>query len=156
MTSGAGSQRLKVLEQREIPDAEEVVEEAMPAPRPSPAPPPPPPPPQPTSGIDLTPQQMANLQLISAQIDTEKAKVRVQQAMNAQIRGTLRAVAMILTVRLAILMAMIGGFIIGLMAIQWQSWVSVGVLAAYCLLVLIPLVLLEVMGGRINAGGQSG
>lgn len=53
-------------------------------------------------------------------------------------------VARILAVRLILLLSVIGGFVLGVMAMMAQSWPSLAILTSYACLTVLPLVWLEV------------
>jgi len=57
--------------------------------------------------------------------------------------GALTAIASILAVRLLLLLAILGGFVIAVMALRDGGNQAAGVLVAYAVLILIPLVWLE-------------
>jgi hypothetical protein len=57
--------------------------------------------------------------------------------------GALTAIASILAVRLLLLLAILGGFVIAVMALRDGGYQAAGVLVAYAVLILIPLVWLE-------------
>lgn len=147
----AASSRLTVLDEREIEEVQ---------------PPPPPhmngsapqqessPPETPTVPTKAQIQAMTELtafmhQTIQRTIATERAKDRmVMGRMNA----TFGAAASILSNRLHILLTLMAAFVLGMMTIEWQSWISVATLSVFCLL-LLPLVRLE-MAGRTTDGSQ--
>lgn len=184
MTSGASSQRLKVLETREISDDEaaavvmrriaardlvetpsepEPTQDAQPSSSPPPAPAAAPSPQaQPTtsppSGTEstLTAPQMAQLRLIDAQIKKEQALIEYHRTINTKMLGTLKAVAMILSGKVLLLLSLLGAFVLGTMAISVQSWISVVALTMYGLLTVCPLVCLEMFGGRPSGPSAGG
>lgn len=139
MTSAQGSVRLRVLEEREV---EETETEAAPAVQATVRQPQDTAQPQPAAPT-LTPQQMAQLRLIDAQIKAANAKIAREQQMIARISAALRFAASILMVRMLLLLTLTGAFALATMAVQTQTWISVAVLAAYCLLVLMPTVYVE-------------
>lgn len=57
--------------------------------------------------------------------------------------SVLGAVAFVLSARLLLLLALLGAFVLGLLAMTSQTYVSVGILVAWALLVIFPLVWLE-------------
>lgn len=63
------------------------------------------------------------------------------------LHGAFDAIARVLAVRLQLLLALIGAFVLALGAMQWQSWAGLFVLIAWCCLAVLPLVWLE-HGGR--------
>ena len=54
----------------------------------------------------------------------------------------LRSIAMVLAIRLQLLWALAGAFILALLAMSQQSYIGLAILAAYCALTVIPLVVL--------------
>ena len=59
------------------------------------------------------------------------------------IIGTLTAIASILAVRLLLLLALVGGFVVAVMALRDGGYQAAGVLVAYAVLIVIPMVWLE-------------
>ena len=57
--------------------------------------------------------------------------------------GTLAAIGAVLASRLLLLLALLGAFILAVMAEQSQTYTGLAVLAAYCGLTILPLVLLD-------------
>jgi hypothetical protein len=49
-----------------------------------------------------------------------------------------------LATRVILLLALVGAFILAVIAAESASWLTLGVLGVYAILVLIPLVLLEI------------
>lgn len=68
------------------------------------------------------------------------ARLEVYQA----IASVIVASAAVLATRLLLLLALVGGFVLALIAVQASSWMSLAVLCAYAILILIPMVALEV------------
>jgi len=64
----------------------------------------------------------------------------------AQTGAMLRVVAGVLAIRLQLLLALIGAFVLAIGAMQWQSFAGLYVLVAWCLLAILPLVWLEYSG----------
>lgn len=58
--------------------------------------------------------------------------------------AALRVIARILAVRLILLLSVLGGFVLGVMAMLAQTWPSLAILTAWSLLTVLPLVWLEV------------
>lgn len=52
------------------------------------------------------------------------------------------AIAKVLAVRLLLLLALAGAFVVTLLAMQWQSQIALAVLIAYCGLTVLPLIAL--------------
>lgn len=55
----------------------------------------------------------------------------------------LAASAAVFATRLILMTALVGAFVLAIMAVQSGSWLSLGVLVAYAILIVIPLVWLE-------------
>jgi hypothetical protein len=60
------------------------------------------------------------------------------------IVAAVKVIARILAVRLILLLSVLGGFVLGVMAMVAQSWPGLAILIAYALLTVLPLVWLEV------------
>lgn len=60
------------------------------------------------------------------------------------VLAALRVIARILAVRFILLLSVLGGFVLGVMAMLVQSWTGLAILSAYALLTVLPLVWLEV------------
>jgi hypothetical protein len=73
---------------------------------------------------------------------TEPQRTEPPRADKAYI-GALTAIASILAVRLLLLLAILGGFVIAVMALRDGGYQAAGVLVAFAVLILIPLVWLE-------------
>ena len=58
------------------------------------------------------------------------------------VQGAFRAIALVLSVRLLLLLSLIGAFVLGYNAMQSQTWLGLAVLTAYSALTIIPLVAL--------------
>ena len=61
----------------------------------------------------------------------------------AGAQGLLHAVAALLAVRLLLVLALVGAFVLSVMALNLGTYQAAGVVVAYAVLVLIPLVYLE-------------
>jgi hypothetical protein len=83
----------------------------------------------PPSSIEPTSQPSAEPQTTSRPPPTPSALIAV-----------FTAIAKILAVRLQLLLALIGAFVLALLAMSWQSNIGLAVLAAYCCLTVIPLI----------------
>ena len=59
------------------------------------------------------------------------------------IASVIAASASVLATRVILLLALIGAFVLAVIAAEGASWITVAVLIAYAVLVLIPLVWLE-------------
>lgn len=64
-------------------------------------------------------------------------------AVTVAITANLKAVAMVLSARALLMLALIGGFVLAVLASSAATLVPLYVLIAYALLILIPLVVLE-------------
>lgn len=85
-------------------------------------------------------------QSISIQISNELAEkvgAATQSAVRGASIGALQAVASLLAVRLLLLMALLGGFVVALMVLRLGTYQADAVLVAYAVLIVIPLVWLE-------------
>jgi hypothetical protein len=60
------------------------------------------------------------------------------------VLAALKVIARILAVRLILLLSVLGGFVLGVMAMLAQTWPSLAILVAYALLTVLPMVWLEV------------
>lgn len=60
------------------------------------------------------------------------------------VLAALKVIARILAVRLILLLSVLGGFVLGVMAMLAQSWPGLAILIAYAFLTVLPLVWLEV------------
>ncbi len=81
------------------------------------------------------------------------APVPVQDlAILRSIAAVIAASAAVLATRLILLLALIGGFVLAVMAIQSPNAMVIGVLIAYGVLIMIPLVYLETRT-RWHGGG---
>jgi hypothetical protein len=67
----------------------------------------------------------------------------VAGAQVAAARTVFSAIAMLLAVRVLLLLALCGGFVIAVMALRDGSYAAIGILVAYQLLMVVPLVILE-------------
>lgn len=59
--------------------------------------------------------------------------------------GVLAALAAVLGARLLLLLSVIGGFVL---ALQARDQLTAGVMIAYCILIVIPLVALDIVNRR--------
>lgn len=69
------------------------------------------------------------------------------------MQGVLQAIATLLAVRLMLMLALLGGFALAVMALHTGSWQAAGVMVAYAVLVLLPLVWLE-RNPRVSKPGE--
>ena len=111
---------------------------------------------KPTTAAPSTPATDASEQVLTAiagmqqslsiQMSQEIA-ARVADAVQAGTRasaaGVFHAVASLLAVRFLLLLALLGGFALAFMALRAGSYEAAGVLIAYAMLIVIPLIYLE-------------
>lgn len=67
------------------------------------------------------------------------------------ILSVFAALGFALSARLLLLLAIIGAFVLAMMAMQNTSYQTIGIFVAYALLVIVPLVYLETKGKRPEA-----
>jgi hypothetical protein len=90
---------------------------------------------EPTRSLTSSPNSEEHVPLgLSAPPEREK--------LPAAILAVFKAIAMVLAPRLQLLLALIGAFVLALLAMQWQSNIGLAILAAYCALTVIPLIAL--------------
>jgi hypothetical protein len=77
-------------------------------------------------------------------INALKSRPVAPSRMSETVLGALRAVAMVLAVRFLLLLALFGTFVLAVMAMSSQTYVGLAVAAAFPILSLVPLVVLEV------------
>lgn len=77
-------------------------------------------------------------------INALKSRPVAPSRMSETVLGALRAVAMVLAVRFLLLLALFGTFALAVMAMSSQTYVGLAVAAAFPILSLVPLVVLEV------------
>ena len=78
-----------------------------------------------------------------AQAATQHAAQAAAAATKGAATGVLLAVGAMLAQRLLLLAALVGGFVLAIVALQIGSYQALGVLIAYAVLIMIPLVWLE-------------
>lgn len=78
-----------------------------------------------------------------AQAATQHAAQAAAAATRGAATGVLLAVGAMLAQRLLLLAALVGGFVLAIVALQIGSYQALGVLIAYAVLIMIPLVWLE-------------
>lgn len=59
------------------------------------------------------------------------------------IASVIAASAAVLATRFLLLLSLVGAFVLALIAMQSSSWLTLGVLCAYAILIVIPMVYLE-------------
>lgn len=94
----------------------------------------------------LRPNQSPSMAAAPKAPDTSSSKLAVYEA----IASVIAASAAILATRVILLLALIGAFILAVIAEADRSFISVSVLIAYSVLVVIPLIVLE---ARTKWGG---
>lgn len=77
--------------------------------------------------------------MAQAQHNEQQAQQMAVQA--AQMQGTFQAIAMVLTARLMVLLALIGGFVLSAISVYTGDWRSMLASALFDILVFIPLLL---------------
>lgn len=77
------------------------------------------------------------------QVAVNAAAQAVAGAQVAAARNVFSAIAMLLAVRVLLLLALVGGFVIAVMALERGTYEADGVLVAYACLFILPLVWLE-------------
>ena len=81
---------------------------------------------------------------MAAQVQEAASRPSAASRLSEVVLGTLRAVAMVLAVRLLLLLALGGTFVLSVMAMQAQSVIGVCLTAVFALLTLAPLVAVEI------------
>ena len=87
--------------------------------------------------------EMAGVAHAAQQVAVNAAAQAVAGAQVAAARTVFSAIAMLLAVRVLLLLALCGGFVIAVMALRDGSYAAIGILVAYQLLMVVPLVILE-------------
>lgn len=109
----------------------------------------PPPMPLPTPPIPLEAirgavrEEMAAAHQAVAQTAVRAAAEAVIVARTMGLHAALHAVATLLAIRFLLLLAVAGGFVLALLALRAGTYQADGVLAAYAVLIVLPLVALE-------------
>lgn len=75
--------------------------------------------------------------------DTREQRLNAKIAHNGQIIAVIGALSRILSVRVYLFFVLIGAFVLGLIAAEKETYVSLAVLVAYCGLTVIPLCVLD-------------
>ena len=91
---------------------------------------------------EIQPKRQTQVQEPQQQAAEEIPPDVSKQAVLAAIQGTLRAVALVLSLRLLLLLSLIGAFVLGYIAMQLQTWAALSIFVAYSMLTVIPLVAL--------------
>ena len=73
----------------------------------------------------------------------DPARLQATLARQAAVFGALQAMALIISVRLLLLLVLVGALTLAVMAMPSPTLLHLAVLAAYCILVVIPMVWLE-------------
>lgn len=87
--------------------------------------------------------EMAALSSAAGDHAARAAVAAVATAQSAATRGVIHALATLLAVRLMLMLALTGGFVLAVMALRVGTYQAGGVLVAYAVLILIPLIWLE-------------
>ena len=86
-----------------------------------------------------------------AQAAAQAASAAAAGAVRGVTLGVFHAVATLLAIRLLLLLALAGGFVLAVMALQIGTYQAGGVLVAYAVLIVIPLIMLE-RNPRVGGG----
>ena len=78
--------------------------------------------------------------------DPRDAEFQTRARVLSQTGATLHVVSRVLAVRLQLLLALIGAFVLALGAMQWQTPAGLYVLIAWAVLTILPIVWLEYSG----------
>jgi hypothetical protein len=109
----------------------------------------------PATGEDVMTAIAAMQGSLSIQIERDIA-AQVAKATVAAVRasgvGVFQAVATLLAIRLLLMLALVGGFALAFLALRAGTYQAGGVLVAYAVLIIIPLVWLE-KNPRTGGGG---
>ena len=97
------------------------------------------PPTEPATILNLPPQQPRVI---------EVQKVIQREEVSDVMLAAFAAMGFALSARLLLLLAIIGGFTLGVMSMERQTATSLWVLGIYCVLVVLPMVWLEIVGKR--------
>ena len=92
---------------------------------------------------DAVRAEVASIGQALQQVAVNAAAQAVAGAQVASARGVFSAIAMLLAVRVLLLLALCGGFVIAVMALREGTYQADGVLAGYACLFILPLVWLE-------------
>lgn len=88
-------------------------------------------------------EEMAAAHQAVAQTALHAAAEAVTAARATGLHAALHAVATLLAIRFLLLLAVSGGFVLALLALRAGTYQADGVLAAYAILIVLPLVALE-------------
>ena len=97
------------------------------------------PPTEPATILNLPPQQPRVI---------EVQRVIQREEVSDVMLAAFAAMGFALSARLLLLLAIIGGFTLGVMSMERQTATSLWVLGIYCVLVVLPMVWLEIVGKR--------
>jgi hypothetical protein len=86
---------------------------------------------------------MEGVQQVATDAAVRASASAVMAAQMAATRGVLHAITSLLAVRLLLLLALMGAFVLAVMALRSGTYQAGGVLVAYAVLVVIPFVVLE-------------
>lgn len=97
------------------------------------------PPTEPATILNLPPQQPRVI---------EVQRVIQREEVSDVMLAAFAAMGFALSARLLLLLAIIGGFTLGVMSMERQTATSLWVLGIYCVLMVLPMVWLEIVGKR--------
>lgn len=101
-------------------------------------------PPRPTApAAPSTDYLVAIREDIAALAQLVQRPTAVQSDVRAAALGVFQAIGTLLAVRLLLMLALVGGFVLALMALRSGTYQAGGVLIAYAVLIVIPLIWLE-------------
>lgn len=80
---------------------------------------------------------------VPARSDERETRINAKISHNGQIISIINVLAKILAVRLYLFFALIGAFVLGLIALDKGSYVALAILIAYGLLTVVPLCILD-------------
>ena len=100
------------------------------------------PPPAPSMPPPIDLDRLADLLAARMNVDDRIVQAATNAARGTAI-GVFYAVASLLAVRVLLLLGLVGGFVLAWMALKIDTPQAVGVLIAYAILIMIPLVYLE-------------
>ena len=78
------------------------------------------------------------------QVDPREQRIKQSIAYNSQVLAVTNALVKVLAVRAYLFFALIGAFVLGLIALDKGTWIALSILGAYCCLTVIPLCWLDV------------
>ena len=105
-----------------------------------------------TSILQLQLNRLEERQNELAQVQQATIRSRSLETANAATLGVFKALALILSIRVALFFVLAGGFYLASVAMGHQTGISVWVLIAYSVLILFPVALIE-YGHKFKPGG---